>query len=354
MFSKIPIFCHTQTSFGEAVLESIGKGKRHAHQLYADWFRKGEVSCDAAWVEKQARPLVQKILEGVDFSLPVLSAIKEEASTQKFLLKFSDAKESETVVIPMKTGMTLCVSSQVGCKMGCAFCETAKMGLVRSLTSGEIVAQVFYAMRVLKRPIRNLVFMGMGEPFDNFDHVAQALKVLTDPAGLGFGPSRITVSTSGHVEGITRFMEEVDPAVNLAVSVNAPNDLVRKKLMPINRRWDMGALKEALMRYTAHPRREVFAEYVLIKGVNDSLEAADELAQYLEGLRVRVNLIPYNPQSRGVFLPSEEERTRAFAKTLRAKGYPTYLRLAKGQRIMAACGQLGVKSRSRLAIHPDC
>ncbi len=350
MFSKIPIFCHTQRSFGEAVLDSLGKGKWHASELYANWFRTGEVSCDAAWVELQARPLVQKILESVDFSLPVLSAIREEGTTQKFLLKFSDGRESETVVIPMRSGTTLCVSSQVGCKMGCAFCETAKMGLVRSLTSGEIVAQVFYAMRVLKRPVRNLVFMGMGEPFDNFDHVAQALKVLTDPAGLGFGPSRITVSTSGHVEGIIRFMEEVDPAVNLAVSVNAPNDPVRKKLMPINRRWDMGALKQALILYTTHPRREVFAEYVLIKGVNDSLEAAEELAHYLEGLRVRINLIPYNPQSRGVFVPPEEEGIRAFAKTLRAKGYPTYLRLAKGQQIMAACGQLGVKSRSRLAI----
>ena len=137
-------------------------------------------------------------------------------------------------------------------------------------------------------------------------------------------------------------MEEVDPAVNLAVSVNAPNDLVRKKLMPVNRRWDMAALKEALLRYTAHPRREIFAEYVLIKGINDSLEAADELAHYLEGLRVRVNLIPYNPQSRGVFQPPEEEGIDAFAQKLRDRGYQTYLRTAKGQRIMAACGQLGI------------
>lgn len=342
MFSKLPIFCHTQRSFGRAIAELLGKGERHARQLYADWFRSGEISCNAEWIEPQAKELVQKILDRVDFSLPLLSALKEEGAAQKFLLKFSDGRESETVVIPMRSGTTLCVSSQVGCKMGCAFCETAKMGLIRSLTAGEIVAQVFYALHILKKPVRNLVFMGMGEPFDNFDQVAQAIKVLTDPAGMGFGPSRITVSTSGHVEGILRFMEEVDPAVNLAVSVNAPNDLVRKKLMPVNRRWDMAALKEALLRYTAHPRREIFAEYVLIKGINDSLEAADELAHYLEGLRVRVNLIPYNPQSRGVFQPPEEEGIDAFAQKLRDKGYQTYLRTAKGQRIMAACGQLGI------------
>jgi 23S rRNA (adenine2503-C2)-methyltransferase len=291
MFSKLPIFCHTQRSFGEAIAKLLGKGERHARQLYADWFRSGTASCEAEWIEPQAKELVQKILDRVD------SPSCAGGGAAKSFCKFSDGRESETVVIPMRSGTTLCVSSQVGCKMGCAFCETAKMGLIRSLTAGEIVAQVFYAMHILRKPVRNLVFMGMGEPFDNFDQVAQAIKVLTDPAGMGFGPSRITVSTSGHVEGILRFMEEIDPAVNLAVSVNAPNDLVRKKLMPVNRRWDMSALKEALLRYTSHPRREIFAEYVLIKGINDSLEAADELAHYLEGLRVRVNLIPYNPRA---------------------------------------------------------
>ncbi|MFI5333631.1 MAG: 23S rRNA (adenine(2503)-C(2))-methyltransferase RlmN [Chlamydiales bacterium] len=345
MVSKLPIFCHTQRSFAEAMLKALGKGERHAEKLYADWFRKGKVSCEAEWVEPQARALVQTMIELTDFTLPSLSRELTEGDAKKFLLKFVDGRESETVLIPMRAGITLCVSSQVGCKMGCAFCETAKMGLVRSLNSGEIVSQIFYAMHVMKKPVRNLVFMGMGEPFDNFDGVKEAICVLTDPAGLGFGPSRITVSTSGHVEGIQRFTQEMDPAINLAVSVNAPNDLIRRRLMPVNRRWDMRALKEALLSYSAHPRREVFAEYVLIKGINDSLEAADELASYLEGVRARVNLIPYNPQSRGVFLPPEEGVITCFAQKLRSRGYKTYLRTTKGQQIMAACGQLGTKSR---------
>ncbi len=346
--SKLSIFCHTQSSFSNSILALLGKGGKHASSLYAHWFKKGAVSAEDPWIEKQSKALVGEILDLVDFSLPTLSLIKEEGETSKFLLKFNDGRESESVLIPMKSGITLCISSQIGCKMGCAFCETAKMGLIRSLSCEEIVGQVFYARHVLKRSVRNIVFMGMGEPFDNLDEVLKALKVLTEPAGLSFGPSRITVSTSGLVDGILRFKDEADPAINLAVSVNAPNDLVRKRLMPVNKTNDMQALKEALLLYCSHPRRQIFAEYVMIKGINDSLEAADQLTTYLEGLRARVNLIPYNPQSRGVFMPSDEETIRAFAKRVRERGFQTLLRLAKGQKIMAACGQLGRKSIANL------
>ena len=301
------------------------------------------------WVETQAQDLVRAIIELTDFSLPELSLVREEGETMKFLLRYHDARESESVLIPMQSGITLCISSQIGCRMGCAFCETAKMGLLRSLSAQEIVAQVFYAKQKMKRPVRNIVFMGMGEPLDNFDELAQALKVLTEPTGMGFGPSRITVSTSGHLDGLVRFMEEMDPAINLAVSVNAPNDAVRARLMPVNKKWDMAALKEVLLRYCANPRRQIFAEYVLIRGINDSLTHADELAQYLEGLRVRVNLIAYNSQSRGVFAPPEEEVMEAFAKRMRERGYQTLVRHPKGRAIMAACGQLGKRQLKSVA-----
>jgi 23S rRNA (adenine2503-C2)-methyltransferase len=339
--SLISIFQQTQQSYAEAVYSLLGKGRNHAMLLYAEWFRRGDL--DGLWVliEPQAVKLVKEIIEATSFVLPELAGEQEEGETVKFLLRFSDGLESESVLIPMDSGITLCISSQVGCRMGCAFCETGRMGLIRNLTVEEIVAQVFYACFLLKRTVRNIVFMGMGEPFDNYDAVMQAVRVLTDASGLRFGPSRITISTSGKVEEIYRFIEEADPALNLAVSVNAPSDVVRNKLMPVNRTWDMQALKEAMRAYCSHPRREIFAEYVLIQGVNDSLDQADQLADYLEGLRVKVNLIPYNPQRRDRFAPPEDAQKEAFLQRLRERGYHTLLRGAKGQKIMAACGQLG-------------
>lgn len=231
--------------------------------------------------------------------------------------------------------------------MGCAFCQTAKMGLLRHLKVEEIVAQVFVAIHHFKKEIRNIVFMGMGEPMDNYEAVMQAVAVLTCPAGLGFGMSRITISTSGHVDHIERMMNEADPALNLAVSVNAPSDEVRSKIMPVNKRWDMKALKEAMLAYCNHPRREILIEYVLLQGVNDSLSDAELLSQYLEGLKVRVNLIPYNPQCRDVFSPPSKEVQEAFFSFMEQKGYRTLLRGTKGRNIMAGCGQLGNKEQRK-------
>jgi 23S rRNA (adenine2503-C2)-methyltransferase len=397
------IFSHTQQSYSEAMFALFGKGKQHAARLYSDWFRNGNINlvprsknfqqfdCVKApglrlpkkgvvltkynplprqpnrgsfhvsrtvenfsigvpvWAEPQAIPLIQKMIEATDFTLPTMSGVREEGETVKFLLKFADSLESESVLIPMEAGNTLCISSQVGCRMGCAFCETGKMGLIRHLNSAEIVAQLFWARFVLAKNVRNVVFMGMGEPFDNYEAVMQAIGVMTDSGGLGMGPSRITVSTSGKVDAILRMSQEVDPALNLAVSVNAPSDAIRNRIMPVNRQWNMAELKSAMQTYCEHPRREIFIEYVLIKGINDSLEAADELAKYLHGLRVKVNLIPYNPQSRDRFAPPEVEQREEFLKRMRHHGYQTLLRGTKGQRIRAACGQLGnVEVRRKL------
>jgi 23S rRNA (adenine2503-C2)-methyltransferase len=169
----------------------------------------------------------------------------------------------------------------------------------------------------------------------------RAVAVLMDTGGMGFGPSRITISTSGNVEGILRMGAEADPALNLAVSVNAPSDEIRNRIMPVNRKWNMAELKLAMQKYCIHPRREIFIEYVLLKGINDSLEAADQLAEYLREIRVKVNLIPYNPQTRDCFASPEIEQRRAFLKRMRDHGYQTSLRGTKGRQIMAACGQLG-------------
>lgn len=349
--NTLSIFSHTQESFVEAMFLRFGKGRQHAAKLYSDWFRKGHVRDIADWAEPQAMALVERMIAAVDFGLLEVSHLKEEGGTVKFLLKFSDGLESESVLIPMEAGTTICISSQVGCKMGCAFCETGKMGLIRHLTCEEIVAQVFCARFVLGREVRNIVFMGMGEPFDNYDAVMRAVAVLTCSGGLGFGPSRITISTSGKVDAILRMAKEANPALNLAVSVNAPTDEIRNRIMPVNRQWNMAELKSAMLEYCADSRREILAEYVLLKGINDSLESADLLAEYLRGLKVKVNLIPYNPQTRDRFAPPGEECRETFLKRMREHGYQTLLRGTKGQQIMAACGQLGnVDVRRKLRV----
>lgn len=339
--SPISIFQCTQKSYAEAVAARLGRGRQHAMLLYAKWFQEGTLEGLRETVEPQAVKLVDEMVRTTDFDLPGVGGEKLEGETKKFLLRFNDGLESESVLIPMESGTTLCLSSQVGCRMGCAFCETGRMGLIRHLKREEIVAQVFYARFILGSAVRNIVFMGMGEPFDNYDEVMGAVRILTEPSGLGFGPSRITISTSGRVDGIYRMIEDADPAINLAVSVNAPSDEVRNRIMPVNRKWNMAALKNAMLDYCAHPRREIFAEYVLIQGVNDSLEQADMLADYLRGLRVKVNLIPYNPQSKDRFAPPTDEVRENFLERMRELGYHTLLRGAKGQKIMAACGQLG-------------
>jgi 23S rRNA (adenine2503-C2)-methyltransferase len=337
----ISIFSQTQDQFVETVFRHLGKGRRHAALLYAQWFKEGRV--DVNWAEPQARALVESMIALVDWRLPEVVTQLQDGETVKFLLKMNDNLKTESVIIPMQTGTTLCISSQVGCKMGCAFCETGRMGLLRSLSAEEIVAQVYVAKFVTKVSVRNIVFMGMGEPFDNFENVMQAIRVLTDPAGFGFGSSRITVSTSGRVEELYRFIAEADPAINLAVSVNAPSDAIRNRIMPVNRHWNLEELKKAMVEYCSHPRREILIEYVLLKSINDSLESAKILADYLHGLRVKVNLIPYNSQKKSRFSAPEEATQQAFTDVLRERGYQVFLRHHKGRGIMAACGQLGGK-----------
>ncbi len=337
----ISFFSCTQSEYVEKVLYLLKKGERHAGGLYSDGFKRGILDPTASWIEPQARQLAREICSLTDFSLPEVSCVREEGTVSKFLLKYKDGLESESVLIPMKFGKTICVSSQVGCRMGCAFCETGKMGLIRHLTASEIISQVFVAKFILKTEVRNLVFMGMGEPFDNYEEVMQAIRVLTCSSGLGMAPSKITVSTSGRVPEIYRFAKEASPALNLAVSLNAPNDHIRSKLMPVNHDWNLEELKRAMLEYLKHPRRQILIEYVLIAGVNDSVEAALEVSEFLRDMRVKINLIPYNSQSKGRLASPTLETMEAFRRTLKEAGYQTFLRTTHGNSIMAACGQLG-------------
>lgn len=338
---KTSLFSHTHDSFADFIKNTLGKGHIHAGIIYEDVFRSGTVTSADHPAFQNCKSLRDDIIALMDTTLPEVVGDKNDGKTGKFLLQTADKLEIESVLIPMQAGGTLCISSQVGCRMGCVFCETGRMGLLRSLTTAEIIAQVYVARHHLGYDIRNIVFMGMGEPFDNYDAVIQAARVLIDPKGFGFGKNHVTISTSGCADGIERFMREPGETPNLAVSVNAPVDALRNKLMPVNRKFDMQRLHDAMKAYCTFTGRQILTAYVLMKGVNDTLEHADLLANYLRGLDVKVNLIPYNPQSQDRFQPPELAVLEAFTTRLREHGYQTLLRVTKGTSIMAACGQLG-------------
>jgi len=340
MNSKISLLSHTHQSFCDLITNELGKGSLHAGLIYEEYYRTGNVSGGHP-AFNNAQAILQDILNRLDFAVSPLSLEKNDGTTKKFLLKTRDQLEVESVLIPMQAGGTLCISSQVGCRMGCAFCETGKMGLLRNLTVEEIIGQVFVARHILKYQIRNVVFMGMGEPFDNYENVMRAAKILMDSKEFGFGRNHITISTSGLVEGILMFTHDPAPKPNLAVSINAPIDGMRNRLMPINRKHNMQQLYHAMREYNEVTGLEILTAYVLIKDVNDSLEHANLLAIYLKGLYVKINLIPYNPQTRDRFARPDDQVINNFCQSLRSQGYKTLLRQTKGSEIMAACGQLG-------------
>lgn len=347
----IPILSLTHQTFADQVHALLGRGRIHARLVYEEFFRHGAIhGLNPAF--NNAQTLLKEILAVVDLTPPTIIAEKNDGTTGKILIATHDQLEVESVLIPMQAGGTLCISSQVGCRMGCTFCETGRMGLLRHLTASEIISQAFAARHQLGFKFRNIVFMGMGEPFDNYEAVMQAVRVLRDPHGFGLGRKQITISTSGCIEGIERLTVEGKDAPNLAVSINAPNDALRTKLMPVNRKHCMQELYLALQRYCAVTGREILTAYVLLDGINDSVEHAHQLADYLHGLSVKINLIPYNPQAIDRFKAPQPETVMKFAACLRERGLYTLVRATKGQQIMAACGQLG--NRKHKSKIPSC
>jgi len=283
---------------------------------------------------------------------PAPSTTQVEHGATKFTLRIQEGGplESESVILPMRSssGATrtgLCVSSQVGCAMGCTFCETAQMGLLANLSTAQIVAQWFAARFHFRAVISNVVFMGMGEPMDNLDAVLQAIRVLVDPNGAAIAPSRISVSTVGRPQGIRQFARFTQAPgfhrLRLAVSINAPNNEIRSRIMPINRAAPLAEVMAAMLEFTSLPGRRVLIEYVLIPGVNDALAHADELAGYLQPLPCTVNLIPYNPRRESPWPAPNETTIDRFYRRLQAHGLRVTRRVTMGRTMMAACGQLG-------------
>jgi 23S rRNA (adenine2503-C2)-methyltransferase len=296
-----------------------------------------------------AKPLRQAL--AANFSLGALEtdAIRPAADgTRKFVFRLADGKRIESVLMPNATHYTLCVSTQVGCAMGCGFCMTARMGLERNLTPGEIVGQVVECARELEtgKILRNLVFMGMGEPFHNYDHLVAALDILGNDYGFGFSWRRMTVSTSGLVPAIRRFAQDRVRA-SLAISLNAVDDETRDRLMPVNRRWNIAALLDACREFPRDTRSRITFEYILMRGVTDDLRAARKLVKLLHGMKCKVNLIPYNAGPGSPYEAPAPEHVRAFQEELLNRGLLATVRISKGQDIAAACGQLVTEIRSR-------
>lgn len=284
-----------------------------------------------------------------------LTRVEVDATATKLCLRTEDGCEIESVVVPMglsarrqdRTWRTLCVSSQVGCRWGCTFCRTGRMGLVRDLTTPEIVAQVHAARTGLGVNVRNVVFMGMGEPLDNFENVVGAIRQMHEDRRHQIPRRRMTVSTAGRCEGIRRLGALGWRNLKLAVSLNAPNDEIRSRIMPINRREPMAMLREAIRAYPVRTGGHVLIEYVLLQGLNDHERHARELADYLRGLSVCVNLIAYNPSDGCDHAAPSDATIAHFKETLMAAGQMVFVRKTKGDRAMAACGQLGHCGRAQ-------
>lgn len=300
-------------------------------------------------ISLQTRTMLADVFE---FSLPKVADRKISSDgTRKYVFSCGENELIEAVMIKQPTRMTLCVSSQVGCAMGCTFCRTATMKLKRHLGVAEIIGQVMAVIEDAKNfgdSFQNMVFMGMGEPLHNVDNVIDANRILTDPKGIGMSGKRITVSTSGLVPQIQKF-GQAGTGVNLAISLNASSDEVRSQIMPVNKRYPINVLLDTLREYPLKNRQTLTIEYVMLKGVNDSKEDLYRLPKLLKGLRCKINLIPYNTNAALGFESPREDWIYHWQKELFKSGIETTVRWSKGRDIDAACGQLATASTRKNA-----
>ncbi len=337
----------------KAYLQSNGQKSYRAKQIIEWLFTKRITHADQ--MSNLSHDLRKMLSEDFNWDLPkVLSRLDSEDGASKLLLELKDGKTTEAVILRYKDRVSLCVSSQVGCRLACKFCQTGKLGFFRHLSGEEILAQFLFANSIVakeeERKISHVVFMGMGEPFDTYDSVAKAVKLLVSPDGYDLSKRRVTISTSGIVPKIEKMADELD--ASLAVSLHACNDTLRTDLMPINRRYNLAELKKSLIYYQKTTNQKVTIEYILIKDKNCSQEHAKELIQFLQGLRAKVNLIPFNAHPGLPYERPSGNEIRRFQEYLSSRSIPAPVRYSKGLEVSAACGQLASKSLERLHSQP--
>lgn len=324
------------------VTEVLGDRTFRAEQIYNWMYARDVSSFDAmTTLPKGMRAHLADL--AVVHPITLADRVESADGTNKLVFRLNDGANIEAVWIPNADRNTLCISTQVGCAMGCTFCLTAKMGLSRNLTVGEIVDQVVQARQIFPMDthgrLTNVVYMGMGEPLHNYDNVVASLAILTDDKGLGLSRRKVTVSTSGLVPALKQFGQDAN--VMLAVSLNATTDEVRDQIMPVNRRYPIAVLLEALRDFPLQQRKRITIEYVLLDGINDSLDDARRLVKLLRGIPTKINLIPWNPHEGSTFRRPDTERIVAFQKILLDNYYNALIRETRGVEAMAACGQLG-------------
>lgn len=329
----------------EERLVALGEAKYRAKQIFPQLHRG--LSPDE--MTNLGKKLQEKIRQSFSWHLPVIERKLVSAldGTVKYLFGLADGNCVESVVMRYHHGNTICISSQVGCRMGCKFCASTIGGRVRDLTAGELLGQVIAAQKDTGERISNVVMMGIGEPLDNYDNVLRFLRLVNCEEGLCIGYRHISLSTCGLVDGIRRLMEE-DLPITLSISLHAPDDETRSAIMPINRRWGVDELLGACRAYYARTGRRISFEYTLIAGKNDSPEQAQKLARVLnsklrtksEGMPIHVNLIPVNEVHESGFVQSDRDAVNAFARVLESKGIRATVRRTLGSDINASCGQL--------------
>ncbi|WP_028319392.1 23S rRNA (adenine(2503)-C(2))-methyltransferase RlmN [Desulfobulbus elongatus] len=325
-------------------VESLGQPAFRGRQLLA-WIYKPGITDFAQMTDlaKEFRAILAETATMSRFDDAQVECSRDGAV--KFAFRLEDGQLIESVLIPEEDRTTLCVSSQVGCAMGCDFCLTGTMGFIRNLTTAEIINQVCavrdWALAHDRAPLTNLVFMGMGEPLANLAHLLDAIAILTEQRGLDFSNRRITVSTCGLVPQMQQLGDLTD--VNLAVSLHAANDAVRGRLMPINKRYPLAQLIEACRTYRQKRRKRIMFEYTLLEGINDSDADAGQLADLLRGVPCKINLLAVNPAGNPAYKSPGQDRILRFQRILRDRGYTVFIRQSRGEDIAAACGQLAGK-----------
>jgi 23S rRNA (adenine2503-C2)-methyltransferase len=327
----------------KALLDAWGESVTYADTIWRWLYRDYGVN---PWkLAEIPASLRTRLAENTTVTHPrcVAHQISEDHNTQKALLALTDGEQIETVLLRYRTRYSVCVSTQVGCRCGCAFCATGQMGFHRQLRAGEIIAQVIHYQRTFAdhedRAVTNVVFMGMGEPLLNYDHTLAAVDRCVDPRGLALAPRRITLSTVGIIPGIHKLAEAPYP-IKLAVSLHAATDTLRDKLIPINRRYPLDDLFHALGDYVERTNRRIFFEWLMLKGINDGVDQAEALASRLADLPAHVNLIALNPTTQFEEEPTPTEDLEAFVAVLDAHEIPHTMRQRRGSDIAAGCGQL--------------
>ncbi len=328
----------------ENYFESIDGKKFRSHQVF-DWLYRKKVTSFEEMTNVK-KDVIDKLKEDFSFNTIELIQVERDELTNKYLFRLNDGEHIEAVLMKHDYGNSICVSSQVGCNMGCKFCESGRRKKVRNLLAGEIVEQILEVEKDLNEKITHVVMMGIGEPFDNYEEITKFIEIINDNLGLGIGARHITVSTCGIVPKIKEFAD-FPYQVNLAISLHAPNDELRSKIMPISKAYSIKELMDALKEYYDKTSRRLSFEYVMLDGVNDTEECAIELANLLKGLNCYVNLIPYNETENIEFKRSRSDKINKFYDILKKNDIDVTKRREFGGNISAACGQLRSKKEEQ-------